>query len=102
MLRAHVFALHVLEKAAASGALREIEIAGAPISDTDDEPRRRAMAWALVRLSVRMEFNRESVDAAITILLAQAQPLARLVAAMEARLVTLVWGSEVTCALPSS
>ena len=95
VLRAHAFALNVLEKAAASGALREIEIAGAPISDTDDEPRRRAMAWALVRLSVRMEFNRESVDAAITILLAQAQPLARLVAAMEARLVTLVWGSEV-------
>ena len=100
VLRAHAFALHVLEKAAASGALREI--AGAPISDTDDEHRRRAMAWALVRLSVKMEFNRESVDAAITILLAQAQPLARLVAAMEARLVTLVWGSEVTCALPPS
>ena len=55
------------------------------------------MACALARLSIKMEVNRENVDAAITILLAQAQPLERpaTVAAMEARLVTLVWGSEV-------
>ena len=94
VLRAHARAVHLLEKAAASGALREI--AGAPISHTD-EHRRRAMAWALVRLSVKMEVNRENADAAITILLAQAQPLARLVAAMEARLVTLVWGEPSCC-----
>ena len=60
------------------------------------------MACEFPRLSINMEVNGENADAAITILLAQAQPLARLVAAMEARLVTLVWGSEVTCALPSS
>ena len=92
VLRAHAFAVQALGKAAASGALREI--AGAHISHTD-EYRRRAMAWALVRLSVNMEVNREHVDDALAILLAQAQPLARLVAAMEAHLVTLVWGSEV-------
>ena len=92
VLRARACAVQLLEKAAASGALREI--AGAPISHADDH-RRCAMACALVRLSVKMEVNRENVDDALAILLAQAQPLARLVAAMEARLVTLVWGSEV-------
>ena len=89
---ARACAVQLLEKAAASGALREI--AGAPISHADDH-RCCAMACALVRLSVKMEVNGENVENALAILLAQAQPLARLVAVLEARLVTLIWGSEV-------
>ncbi|MEC7236432.1 MAG: hypothetical protein VXW17_00290 [Pseudomonadota bacterium] len=56
----------------------------------------RAMACALVRLGIKTEVNRENTDAAVSIFLGQAQALAQpaTVAAMEARLVTLVWGSE--------
>ena len=57
VLRARACAVHLLEKAAASGALREIEIASIGLAD---EHRRRAMACALVRLSVKIEVNGET------------------------------------------